>query len=287
MKIQRSEQGRPVRIDTRRAGDREKKEDGGNRDERDDRKAGLIDQPFNNHRMIRTVASRKSARTNPRPEPVAGDAEAPRPRRRMSVAERERHIVDGAIAFFSEHGFDAQMRDLATAIGVAHTLVYHYFPAKQALVDRVYQEVFVGRWKPEWEALLDDKALAVEEKLVRFYSDYARTVLTRSFVRILVFSGLTDRSITDRFFSLLNERLFPRLIRETRRYRGSRRRGRASAREFELLLGLHGGIFYGGIRRFVYGVSLYPNPLPADDETVIADRVRSYLIASVAFDEKA
>jgi len=67
----------------------------------------------------------------------------------MSVAERERHIVDGSITFFSEHGFDAQMRELASAIGVTHTLIYHYFPTKQALVDRVYLEVFEGRWKPE------------------------------------------------------------------------------------------------------------------------------------------
>ena len=127
-------------------------------------------------------------------------------RRRMTVAERERHIVDGAIKFFAEHGFDAQMRELASAIGVTHTLVYHYFPTKQALVDRVYLEVFEGRWKPEWEVLLDDRTLSVEEKFLRFYVDYARTVLTKEFVRILIFSGLTDRSITDRFFGKLGER---------------------------------------------------------------------------------
>lgn len=205
------------------------------------------------------------------------------PRRRMSVAERERHIVDGAIKFFSEHGFDAQMRELAAAIGVTHTLVYHYFPTKQALVDRVYTEVFEGRWKPEWEALLDDRQIDVEEKLVRFYVDYARTVLTREFVRILIFSGLTDRSITDRFFSMLRERLFPRLVRETRRYRGSRSRSRPTAREFELLLGLHGGIFYGGLRWYVYGQGIHSDPPPLDDEETIRDRVRSYLAASAAF----
>lgn len=204
------------------------------------------------------------------------------PRRRMSVAERERHIIDGAITFFSEHGFDAQMRDLAVAIGVTHTLVYHYFPTKQALVDRVYLEVFEGRWKPEWESLLDDRSLPVADKLIQFYVDYARTVLTRDFVRILVFSGLSDHSITDRFFHLLADRLFPRLIRETRRYRGSRSRARTTVREHELLMGLHGGVFYGGLRAFVYG-NVLPFPQPAlDDEAVIADRVNSYLATSVA-----
>jgi AcrR family transcriptional regulator len=202
----------------------------------------------------------------------------------MSVAERERHILDGAIKFFSEHGFDAQMRELASAIGVTHTLVYHYFPTKQALVDRVYLEVFEGRWKPEWEGLLDSRSLSVEEKLTRFYVDYARTVLTREFVRILIFSGLTDRSITDRFFGRLGERLFPRLVRETRRYRGSASRARVTAREHELLMGLHGGIFYGGMRAFVYGLALHPDNPPLDDEALIADRVRSYLAASLALE---
>lgn len=233
--------------------------------------------------IVYNLVNSKKIRTNPSSARRTDSVIEPVQRRRMSVAERERHIVDGAIKFFSEHGFDAQMRDLATAIGVTHTLVYHYFPTKQALVDRVYQEMFAGRWKPEWETLLDDRSLEVEEKLVRFYVDYARTVLTRDFVRILIFSGLTDHSITDRFFSLLSERLFPRLVRETRRYRGSRSRAKPTPREFELLLGLHGGIFYSGLRRFVYELSLYPDQLPVDNEAMITDRVHSYLTASVAF----
>ena len=199
----------------------------------------------------------------------------------MSVADRERHIVAVAIGFFAEHGFDAQMRELAAATGVTHTLVYHYFPTKQALVDRVYHEVFEGRWKQEWENLLDNRRLSAQDKLTRFYIDYARTVLTREFVRILIFSGLTDRSITDRFFGLLATRLFPRLVRETRRFRGSRSRARTTAREHELLMGLHGGVFYGGLRWFVYGQAVHDERPPLDDETTISDRVRSYLAASL------
>jgi AcrR family transcriptional regulator len=171
----------------------------------------------------------------------------------MTVADREHHIISGAISFFAENGFNAQMRDLATAIGVTHTLVYHYFPTKQALLDRVY-------------------------------IDYARCVLTRDFVRLLIFSGLTDRSITDRFFGLLGERLFPRLIRETRRYRGSRSRARTTPREHELLMGLHGGVFYGGLRWFVYAQTVHDDRPALDDETVIADRVHGYLAASLALE---
>ena len=95
---------------------------------------------------------------------------------------------------------------------------------------------------------MDRRGLGVEDMLVQFYVHYARTMLTREFVRILVFSGLTDQSITDRFFKLLTTRLFPRLIREKRRFLGSTSRVKPTASEHELLMGLNGGVFYGGMR---------------------------------------
>lgn len=199
----------------------------------------------------------------------------------MSVQERERHIVDGAIEFFARHGFDAQLRDLARHIGVAHTLLYHYFPTKQALIDRVYAEVFEGRWKPEWEVWLDDPTLSAEDKFTLFYVDYAQTVLTYDFVRILIYSGLSDQTITNRFFELLRKRLFPRLIRETRRYRGVTSKSKASMPERELLMGLHGGVFYSGMRRWVYAQAVFDSKTnEAYDKVAIRNQVRAYLQAS-------
>ena len=55
-------------------------------------------------------------------------------RRRLTPADRERMIVDGAVTFFSEHGLDGQLRDFARQLGITHTLLYHYFPTKQALI---------------------------------------------------------------------------------------------------------------------------------------------------------
>lgn len=201
-------------------------------------------------------------------------------RRRLTLVEREAQIVAGAIAFFSVHGFDGQMRVLATEVGVTHALLYHYFQTKQALIDRVYLELFEGRWKPEWERLLDDPKRDVEEKLVAFYTDYAASVLTRDFVRIFMFSGLSDRYITDRFFALLGKRLFPRLIRETRRHCGATSRKKTGVREFELLMGLHGGIFYNGVRQYIYGQAGHETSLAQSDAAAIRDRVRSYLLSA-------
>ena len=220
-------------------------------------------------------------RTNPESSGPGQAQEQLPARRRMESAQRARQILDGAIRFFAVHGFDGQLRDLAKSIGITHALLYHYYPTKQALIDSVYQEVFVERWNPRWDDLLDDASLDVEHKFIAFYSDYINNALTRDFVRILVFSGLTDRTITERFFAMLRERLFPRLIRETRRHRGASLRGKPSRRELELLTGLHGGFFYIPLQRWVYGQAVYGAPAPENyDEALVRDRVRAYLLAT-------
>lgn len=204
------------------------------------------------------------------------------PKRRLSVRERERQIVQGAVQFFAEHGFEGQLRELAAKIGMAHTLLYHYFPTKQALIERVYRDVVEARWNPAWEVMLDDPKLDAEEKFMRFYREYLSDVLTYDFVRIFIYSGLAKQSIDDRFFALLRERLFPRLVRETRRYAGSTSRARPSMRELELLIGLHGSIFYVAMRRYVYGQAVHSGEPLKFDDIYVRDRVRSYLLSARA-----
>ena len=109
-------------------------------------------------------------------------------RRRMNTSDRRRQIVDGAIQFFATHGLDGQLRNLTKELGITHTLLYHYFPTKDALIKQVYEDVFESRWKPEWEDLLDNAKLSPEEKLNAFYLDYSATVLTYDLVRILILS---------------------------------------------------------------------------------------------------
>ncbi len=222
-----------------------------------------------------------SIRKNPESR-TAAKTVASSVRKRLTAVDRERQIVAGAMSFFSEHGLDGQLRDLAGQLGITHTLLYHYFPTKQALIERVYTEMFEGRWKPEWEVLLDDKKLDVETKLTQFYSDYAKVILQSDWVRIFVFSGLSDRYITDRYFALLREKLFPRLVRETRKYRGIASRSKPTGRELELLLGLHGNIFYMGIRRWIYGQAVHDvqGVVMVDDvEDYIHDKVLAYLLS--------
>jgi AcrR family transcriptional regulator len=223
-----------------------------------------------------------SIRKNPvlaRKTTAAAATEPPVARRRLTPADRERQIVDGAVEFFSQHGLGGQLRDLARQLGVTHTLLYHYFPTKQALIERVYTELFAGRWNPQWEALLDDRSLDTETKLTRFYTEYASVILKSNWVRIFIFSGLTDRYITDQYFAMLREKLFPRLVRETRNYRGAPLRGKSTDRELELLMGLHGSIFYMGMRRWIYGQTVCNAKTDIQDARYIHDQVLAYLLS--------
>lgn len=58
-----------------------------------------------------------------------------------SDVSRER-ILDTAIQLFRKNGFDeTTMREVATEVGVALGLAYHYFPSKEALVMAYYERV--------------------------------------------------------------------------------------------------------------------------------------------------
>jgi AcrR family transcriptional regulator len=209
---------------------------------------------------------------SPRKPETTSPAAPPKLRQRLSLEAREQQIVQGAIKFFSERGLDGQTRDLAKEIGITHPLLYHYFPTKQLLIERVYKEVYLGRWKPEWEDWLDDRDTDLETKLNRFYLDYAETVLTPEWVRILIFSGLSDGYIPEHYMALISEKLLPRILRETHRYLDLSLRKRPTERENELIWGLHGGIFYIGIRRYIYKQSLSESL-----KQIVQDRVKAYL----------
>lgn len=217
-----------------------------------------------------------TAETPPIAKPAAKSAGG---RRRLDAREREQQIIDGATEFFARRGLDAQMRELAAELGIAHTLLYHYFPTKRVLIERVYAETIAGRWDARWEALLDDPKLAVQEKLHAFYREYLPAILTPEWLRILVHSGLSDGLIPTRYFGLVRERLFPRLLREVRRAAGSRSKARATPREEALLMAFHGGLIYHlGIWPLVYQQSYSGEGDPAMVDGFIADRIRGLLL---------
>jgi AcrR family transcriptional regulator len=196
------------------------------------------------------------------------------PRKRLTSEERERRIAHEAVRFFAERGFEGQTRELAKRIGITQPLLYRYFPSKEALIERVYQEVFVGRWNPHWEEWLDDRSQPLEWRLVRFYQDYAQTILGYEWVRLFMFSGLRGLDINARYIKLLRVRIFARVIAEIRFAYGrpSLDEVPIMEAEVEMVWGLHAAIFYLGVRRWIYGL-----PIPINIDGAIAEKVAALL----------
>jgi AcrR family transcriptional regulator len=181
---------------------------------------------------------------------------SPKRRRRLQPEDREREIVDGAVAFFAEVGFDGGLRDLAKRLGITHQNLFRYFPTKEALIERVYQEVYLSRWQPEWETVLHDPAKSLERRLIDFYESYLPAIFRYDWVRIFVFAGLKGVGICQRYLDLIQKKVVEPLGIELRRAAGlaGEPNRPLSAEELEIAWGLHGELFYLAIRRWVYGM---------------------------------
>lgn len=176
----------------------------------------------------------------------------------MSPAQRERQIVDGAIAFFAEVGLEGQTRELARRLGITQPLLYRYFPSKEELLERVYDEVYMKRWKPEWEALIADRSLSIGERFRRFEKDYQRTIMTYDWLRIFFSSGLKGTDLPKRYLTRVRDLIFTPVLTEMRREFGlpSPAQLPLSRQEYELMFGIHGALVYVGIRRFIYNMDV-------------------------------
>lgn len=195
-------------------------------------------------------------------------------RKRLPRLEREQMIVQEAIRFFAEVGFEGQTRELARRLGITQPLIFRYFPTKDDLIERVYQEVYLSRWNPWWEELLEDRSLPLTERLSTFYKAYTKAIFTYEWVRIFVYSGLKGVNINRRYLALIRDRILKRIMKEIRDVAKLPPPGEVpfSEREIELAWGLHGGIFYIAIRRWIYEFET-----PEDIEGILEAEVESFV----------
>lgn len=195
------------------------------------------------------------ARSKAHPAGKSDDV-VPARRRRLSPEQREREIVEGAIAFFAEVGFDGGLRDLAKRLGITHQNLFRYFATKEALIERVYKEVYLNRWRREWEDVLSDDRMPLEKRLLAFYGAYFPAIYRYDWVRIFVYAGLKDVGITRRYLDHIRRMVVEPLARELRRTSGLKDNARTlRAEELEIAWGLHGELFYLAIRKWVYGMA--------------------------------
>jgi len=196
-----------------------------------------------------------------------------RPRRKnMRADERERTIVAEAVRFFAEVGFEGQTRELAKRMGISHAVIYRHFESKDALIERVYEHIYLRRWNPEWEPLVLDRSRPLEARLTQFYKEYAARVFDYDWVRIFVSSGLKSYDLTGRYLSIIREKIIQPAAVELRIELDCPSVGETlDANELELFWGLHGSIFYIAIRKYVYNVSV-----EIDIDTVVEHTVRAF-----------
>lgn len=199
--------------------------------------------------------------------------EAERPRRKnMRAEEREKAIVSEAIRFFAEVGFEGQTRELAKRMGISHAVIYRHFDSKEALIERVYEQVYLSRWNPDWGPLVLDRSRSLEARLTQFYKEYAERVFHYDWVRIFVSSGLKSYDLTRRYLALVREKIIIPAASELRHELGRDPiTGSPEEAELELFWGLHGSIFYIAIRKFVYEV-----PVEIDINAAVDNTVRTF-----------
>lgn len=217
--------------------------------------------------------AQKPAKRPVRKRTDTGSKSAPK-RRNMRAADRERAIVDEAIRFFAEHGFEGQTRELAKRMGITHSAIYRHFPSKEALIERVYQEVYLSRWSPDWGSMIRDRSLSLEARLTRFYLDYVERVFEYNWVRIFVFSGMKSFGITGRYLDIVRREIIEPAAAELRHdlKLPDAKSHPLSERETELFWGLHGRIFYLAIRKFIY-----ETPIPPDLNAIVRDAVQTFM----------
>jgi AcrR family transcriptional regulator len=192
--------------------------------------------------------------------------------KRLSPDDRRKEFVAKATEFFSEEGFGGGTRDLARRLGVTQPLLYRYFPSKDDLIKEVYRTVYLEPLDNGWEKLLSDRSRPIRDRLQEFYSAYTTVIFNRKWLRIYLYSGLKGIDINRWYVGVVRDKILTRIIRECRYEAGLPANGKPTASELEMAWVFHGGIFYYGVRKYIY-----ESPVLEDKEQMISDALDVFL----------
>ena len=166
-------------------------------------------------------------------------------------------IIAAAARAFAEHGFDVPMAD------------------GRRLREQVLAQLFAGRWKPQWDALLVDRRLPLEKRLTQFYAEY-RGRVTRVEARLWTRAGLMGMH-GPAFSRTLEKRILVPVARELRHEAGVALKRAVSKKEIELVQMLHGAIAFPHTRSHIFDMDVHGR-LPE----LIAMMVRVWLRGAIA-----
>ncbi len=192
--------------------------------------------------------------------------------KRLSPEDRRKEFVAKATEFFADEGFGGGTRALARRLGVTQPLLYRYFPSKDDLIKQVYRTVYLEPFDAGWEKLLADRSRPIRDRLQEFYDAYTKVIFTRRWLRIYLYSGLKGLDINRWYVGVVRDKILSRIIRECRHDAGLPPEIRATAAEIEMAWVFHSGIFYYGVRKYIYD-----SPVLEDKEQMIADAVEAFL----------
>src|SRR5712671_391415 len=192
--------------------------------------------------------------------------------KRLSPDDRRKEFVAKATEFFSEEGFGGGTRALARRLGVTQPLLYRYFPSKDDLIKEVYRTVYLDPLETGWEKLLTDRSRPLRDRLLEFYRNYTDAIFTRKWLRIYLYSGLKGLDINRWYVGMVRDKILTRIIRECRHEAGLAVQNRPTAAELELAWVFHAGIFYYGVRKYIY-----ESPVLEDKGQMIRDALDVFL----------
>jgi AcrR family transcriptional regulator len=192
--------------------------------------------------------------------------------RRLSPDDRRKEFVAKAAEFFADEGFAGGTRDLARRLGVTQPLLYRYFPSKDDLIKEVYRAVFLEPIDANWDRLLADRSRPLRERLQEFYEAYTDVIFTRKWLRIYFYSGLKGLDINRRYVAMIRDKILARIVKECRHDAGLPAQGKPTASEIEVAWVFHAGIFYYGVRKYIYEAQVLE-----DKEQMISDALDVFL----------
>ena len=183
-------------------------------------------------------------------------------RRRLAPEQREQEILSGAIEYFAKFGFEGKIRNLAKQLEVSQGLIYRYFPSKEALIDRVYQVVFLNRWNNEWDKRLRDRTQPLHERLTWLYKSYFSTVDSYDVIRISLSSAMRGERIGINYLEFVRLGLIVPIAEEIRAEFNfpSPHDRPISILEEQIVYSLHATFLYSLTRKYVYGFNISSEP---------------------------
>ena len=156
-------------------------------------------------------------------------------------------------------------------------MLYRYFSSKQALIDRVFVEVFVEDWDDENTHELVDGTGSLAKRLTAFYQAFAHRS-SRQRLRLFLRAELDNQEIAGPYTRPLNDRVLLPVVCVLRREAKLPPPSETPIllAERELAMTLHSAIVHLNIRKHIYD-----SPLPDDLGEHVAFYVNCYLAGAI------